>query len=35
MSEENVPVEEYTLDVDSELRFEIELKNEKVTVEVK
>lgn len=28
------PMQEYTLDVDSELRFEIETKNEKVIVEV-
>ncbi|XP_055382649.1 protein CLP1 homolog [Condylostylus longicornis] len=35
MSEETVSGEEYTLDVDSELRFEIESKDSKVVVELK
>lgn len=33
-AESDERVEEFVLDADSELRFEIETKNEKVTVEV-
>lgn len=34
MDSDSVKEEEFTLDVDSELRFEIESKNRKVVVEV-
>lgn len=34
MDTERTKIEEFTLEVDSELRFEIETKNRKVVVEV-
>ena len=35
MTEEKTPVQEFKLDPDCELRFEVETKNEKVTLEVR
>jgi polyribonucleotide 5'-hydroxyl-kinase len=34
MTEDKIPVQEFKLDPDCELRFELESKNEKMTLEV-